>query len=85
MLKLKISFQTWSLQFGIYFNADADTSQMDVTAENDDDDFEKRYNMDAYDDEEDDNTAGLGKNYSNITWTLELPENFQNAGFWEIF
>lgn len=39
---------------------DADTSQMDVTAENDDDDFEKRYNMDAYDDEEDDNTAGLG-------------------------
>ena len=38
---------------------DADTT-MDITAENDDHDFEKRYNMDAYDDEDDDNTAGLG-------------------------
>merc|ERR1711970_331393 len=38
---------------------DADAT-MDITAENDDDDFEKRYNMDAYDDEDDDNTAGLG-------------------------
>ena len=37
---------------------DANTA-MDATAENDDD-FEKRYNMDAYDDDEDDNTAGLG-------------------------
>ena len=34
---------------------------MDITTENDDgDDFEKRYNMDAYDDEDDDNAAGLG-------------------------
>ena len=32
---------------------------MQVPAEDDnDDDFEKRYNMDAYDDEEEDNTAG---------------------------
>jgi len=36
-----------------------DGETMEVPAEDDnDDDFEKRYNMDAYDDEEEDNTAG---------------------------
>ena len=38
-----------------------DGETMEVPAEDDnDDDFEKRYNMDAYDDDEEDNTAGLG-------------------------
>ena len=36
-----------------------DGETMEVPVEDDnDDDFEKRYNMDAYDDEEEDNTAG---------------------------